>query len=166
MLDCRTFMNSAHITWLLACLPASQPASHFAQIHICNWLDVSGYFMCKRVHVSMHHAKGITKYLAHTHTHIQKSLQMWSHAVWRKRKNWNKNRPHEREKVKTRVLVYRRRGRSSREREKVYKLKIYMYTNYTRIMCELSVCAIDVSTLLLLRTNKNKHCVKLCAHVF
>lgn len=33
--DCRTFMNSAHITWLLTCQhasqPASQPASHFAQ---------------------------------------------------------------------------------------------------------------------------------------
>lgn len=130
--------------------------------------------MCKRVRVSMHHGKGTTKRLAHTNTNTCKNHCKYDHTQCgeKERSEIKTDRTKERKCKHVYWCTVEREGTRERESEsaregvQTYICVHILYTNYTRIMCELSVCAIAVSTLLLLRTNKNKRCVKLCAHVF
>lgn len=120
------------------CLPACHSTSQPASQPLCPNPHLQLIGCVRLLHVqtrSCEHAswqRHNETFGTHKHKHMQKSLQIWSHAVWRKRKKRNKNRPNEREKVQTRVLVYSRKGGHKREREKVCK-HIYVCIYYIQI---------------------------------
>lgn len=113
---------------LAACLPASQPLCPNPHLQLIGCVRLLHVQTRSCEHASWQRYNEI--FGTHTHKHIRKSLQMWSHAVWRKRKNWNKNRPNERTKERKCKHVYwcTEGTEEAREREKVCK-HIHTYTH-------------------------------------
>lgn len=136
MLDCRTFMNSAHITWL-AYLPTSQPStlpkSTFAIDWMCQVTTCANAFMRTCIM-----AKGITKYLAHTQTHTQITANAITRSVEKEKElkyREKKTDSMKERRYRTRVLVCKKKSEKRREGEYEYKL-IYVCT----VLCSVHGC--------------------------